>query len=97
MFLYDVAEDAVFTTGLKPSAPTDSSTILIPAWASDLGLSADASSLKYTVEAYSIIDNSRFDSFGGTWATYDGRGRRRSRTASTWPSRATARRRWMSR
>lgn len=72
VFLYDVAQDAVFITGFKPSAPTDSSTILIPMWASALGLSADASSFRYTVESYSIIDpDTRFDSFGGTWAAYD--------------------------
>lgn len=71
VFVYDVANDALGSAGFKPTAPTDSSTILIPVWASDLGITSAASTFHYTVASYSIIDNSRSDSFGGTWATYD--------------------------
>lgn len=71
VFLYEVATGDAFAAGFKPTAPTDSSTILIPVWASDLGITSAASTFRYTVESYSNIDSSRSDSFGGTWATYD--------------------------
>lgn len=69
VFLADLSTGALYTTGFRPSAPTDSSTVLIPIYASFMGLSAESSTFAYTVNSYSIL-NTGSDEFG-TWATYD--------------------------
>ncbi|MFT4220691.1 MAG: S8 family serine peptidase [Microbacterium sp.] len=69
VFVYDVAGQQLYASGFAPQAPTDSSTILIPVWASDLGLTADAGAFDYTVESYSYV-NLGDDAFSA-WAAYD--------------------------
>ena len=55
VFVFNVASGALSESGFLASAPTDSSTILIPVIASDLGLTASASSFKYTVQSFSTV------------------------------------------
>ena len=60
----------LFAAGFYAQAPTDSSTILLPVYASDLGLTAEAGSFGYTVASYSITNSAGFDEIAGT-ASYD--------------------------
>ena len=60
-------EPAVIGTGFAATAPTDSSTIMLPVLASDLGLTAGA--FDYTVESGSIVNDGE-DAFDGV-ATFD--------------------------
>ena len=55
----------LFAAGFYATAPTDSSTIMLPVWASDLGLTAAAGSFDYTVASYSITDTALFDEIEG--------------------------------
>ncbi len=66
VFIYDVAANQVFL-GSYALVPTDSSTIEIPVYADDLGLTK---SFRYTVASYSLVSDGQ-DSFGAQWATYD--------------------------
>jgi hypothetical protein len=43
----------VFASGYLAAAPTDSSTILLPVSASDLGITAETGSFDYTVQSFS--------------------------------------------
>lgn len=69
VFIAELATGSLFSAGFRPSSPTDSSTILIPVLASDLGLSAGSGAFRYTVESFSVV-NSGQDAFSG-WAAYD--------------------------
>ncbi|GAA1983404.1 S8 family serine peptidase [Microbacterium pumilum] len=69
VFEYDIEGDALYRSGYNASAPTDSSTILLPVWASDLGISSAAGDFTYTVESYSVT-NDGADAFDG-WAAYN--------------------------
>lgn len=66
VFLQEIATGDLFAAGFLAQAPTDSSTILLPVWASDLGVDGE---FDYTVQSFSLT-NSGTDSFAGT-ATYD--------------------------
>jgi hypothetical protein len=68
-FALDLGSGDLFSTGYLPSAPTDSSTILIPVVASDLGLTQAAGGFRYTVESYTIEANAS-DAMTG-WASYN--------------------------
>ncbi len=70
VFLYDVAAKKISSEGYAPTAPTDSSTILLPVTSASLGLTADAGAFDYTVSSYTAEDGSAFDEFSG-WASYD--------------------------
>ncbi|WP_342001577.1 S8 family serine peptidase [Microbacterium sp. LWH7-1.2] len=55
VFEYEVATGEVFAAGFNASAPTDSSTILLPVVASDLGITSGAFS--YTVQSFSSVND----------------------------------------
>ncbi|WP_461471285.1 S8 family peptidase [Microbacterium sp. HJ5] len=55
----------LFAAGFYAQAPTDSSTILLPVWASDLGLTSDAGSFSYSVDSYSITNTAGTDTIDG--------------------------------
>ncbi|MFE5410089.1 S8 family serine peptidase [Microbacterium sp. NPDC056569] len=69
VFAYDVAAGITYATGFNASAPTDSSTILLPVFAADLGLTEEAGTFDYAVQASSIV-NDGSDAMDGT-ATYN--------------------------
>ena len=54
VWAYELATGILYGTGFLASAPTDSSTILLPVYASSLGLTADAGDFSYTVFSYSL-------------------------------------------
>ncbi|WP_233245540.1 S8 family peptidase [Salinibacterium hongtaonis] len=60
----------LFAAGFYAQAPTDSSTILLPVYASDLGLTAGAGSFGYSVASYSITNTAGSDQIEG-FAAYD--------------------------
>jgi hypothetical protein len=57
--------DGLFASGFYASAPTDSSTILMPVLASDLGLSQDAGTFGYSVASYSLTNTAATDVIDG--------------------------------
>ncbi|WP_431801994.1 S8 family serine peptidase [Microbacterium sp. bgisy203] len=65
VFLSNVKTGALYASGFLAQAPTDSSTILLPVYASDLGI---AGSFNYTVQTFGSSGGS--DAVDG-WATYD--------------------------
>jgi minor extracellular serine protease Vpr len=69
VFIANVSTGDTVASGFMAQAPTDSSTILLPVFASDLGLSSTASNFSYTVASYTVEGDSG-DEFS-TWATYD--------------------------
>lgn len=69
VFVYDANTGDLFASGFLATAPTDSSTILLPVLASDLGLTPQAGSFSYTVNSYSM-EGAGEDSIG-SWASYD--------------------------
>jgi hypothetical protein len=54
VWVVDLATGDLFSSGYLAVAPTDSSTILLPVLASDLGLSPEQGSFTYSVSSYSI-------------------------------------------
>ncbi len=69
VFLQEVATGGLYAAGFEAVAPTDSSTILLPVWASDLGLSAASGAFSYTVSGYSLEGEGE-DTFSSA-ATYN--------------------------
>ncbi|MFB7894257.1 S8 family serine peptidase [Microbacterium sp. NPDC056044] len=69
-FAFNLNGPGAFALDFAPVAPTDSSTILIPVWAGDLGITAQAPLFDYTVESFNVLDDASFDGFDGA-ATYD--------------------------
>lgn len=69
VFIYEVASQALYASGYLAMAPTDSSTILLPVQAADLGLSADSGAFSYTATSYTVKGTDS-DEFSG-WASYD--------------------------
>ena len=63
VFIYDIATKALASSGFMAQAPTDSSTILIPVLADDLGITAKTGAFDYTVESYSAVDDTAMDAF----------------------------------
>jgi hypothetical protein len=73
VWVYNLHTQALDASGFLASAPTDSSTILLPVMASTLGLSATGSTggaFSYTVQSFTLEDPSASDSFDTT-ATYN--------------------------
>ena len=70
VFYQNVATGEQYASGYLAQAPTDSSTILLPVSASDLGLTAAAGAFRYTVAGFTIEDQEAGDEFSG-WATYN--------------------------
>ncbi len=70
VFVYDVAKDALSSAGYLATAPTDSSTILLPVEASSLGLTADSKTFSYAVSSLSIVDNAYGDEMLN-WADFN--------------------------
>jgi subtilisin family serine protease len=70
VFVYDIAAKATYASGYLAQAPTDSSTILLPVEASQLGITADTGAFDYTGASYSALDSSLSDEFDSI-ATYD--------------------------
>ncbi len=68
VFVWNLATNGIVSHFLA-TAPTDSSTILVPVVASELGLTASSGSFKYTVQSFSNVSGGS-DSFSG-WASYD--------------------------
>ncbi|MCW3156595.1 S8 family peptidase [Micropruina sonneratiae] len=65
VFLYDIANRATYAAGFYAQAPTDSSTILLPVYASDLGISEDSGTFDYGVASYSILNSAAADEMPG--------------------------------
>ena len=59
----------MYASGFLATAPTDSSTMLLPVFAADLGITSDSGGFRYTVKSYSL-EGPGADEFSG-WATYD--------------------------
>ncbi|WP_239453289.1 MULTISPECIES: S8 family serine peptidase [Microbacterium] len=57
VFAYDVAAGVTYATGFNASAPTDSSTILLPVFAADLGLTEESGTFDYAVQASSLVND----------------------------------------
>ncbi len=70
VFIYDVAQGKVLTEGIVPTAPTDSSTILLPVTSASLGLTESTGAFAYTVAGYTVEDDAAFDEFS-SWASYN--------------------------
>ena len=70
VFLYDIKSKSTYASGFLAQAPTDSSTILLPVYASDLGITADTGAFDYSGASYSTLDSSLSDEFDQV-ATYD--------------------------
>ncbi len=68
-FAQDLATGDIYATGYMASAPTDSSTILIPVNASDIGVTQAGGGFSYTVESYTI-ESAGTDAMKG-WARYN--------------------------
>ena len=66
VFLYRIADGATFGSGFLAQAPTDSSTILLPAYAGDLGITG---AFDYTVQSFSLTSGGE-DAIAST-ATYN--------------------------
>jgi subtilisin family serine protease len=66
VFAQNIATGGLIATGFLAQAPTDSSTILLPVWASDVDVAGE---FDYTVQSFSITSSAQ-DAFSGT-ATYD--------------------------
>ena len=67
----DLGSGDLYATGFLAGAPTDSSTILLPVYAGDLGLTAEAGDFSYTVSSYSLEgEGDLSDSFSSS-ATYN--------------------------
>ncbi|MGC5172799.1 S8 family peptidase [Microbacterium sp. DT81.1] len=69
VFEYEVATENTYASGFLASAPTDSSTILLPLYASDLGITAENATFRYTVESFSSVNDGE-DAIDGM-ATYN--------------------------
>lgn len=65
VFLYDVANRATYASGFYAQAPTDSSTILLPVYAGDLGITEDSGTFDYGVASYSILNSAAYDEMPG--------------------------------
>jgi len=70
VFLQEVATGALYATGYLAQAPTDSSTLLLPVNAADLGLTATSGAFAYGAASYSIAYTGAGDEIAGT-ASYD--------------------------
>ncbi|MFZ1412450.1 MAG: S8 family serine peptidase [Micropruina sp.] len=70
VFLFDVAAEAISATGFMAEAPTDSSTILLPVYAGDLGLTNAHGRFRYGVASYSLVNPAAMDAMPGL-AIYD--------------------------
>ena len=74
VFLQEFDEDGallpgVYASGFLATAPTDSSTILLPVFAGDLGVTTTSGGFGYTVKSYSL-EGPGADEFSGS-ASYD--------------------------
>ncbi len=69
VFVLDLATGGLSFTGFGASAPTDSSTYLMPVLASDIGLTAASGGFSYGVESYSL-EGAGSDAMRGT-ASFD--------------------------
>ncbi len=70
VFVYDIAKKALSASGYLAQAPTDSSTVLLPVAAADLGITDESGAFDYTVASYSQLDDAGSDEFDD-WARYD--------------------------
>jgi subtilisin family serine protease len=73
VFIRDLATGAFGSSGFLATSPTDSSTILLPVLAGDLGLKASGptrGAFTYTVQSFSLEDSDAGDEFSGS-ATYN--------------------------
>lgn len=70
VFVVDAATGALSAAGFLAGSPTDSSTILVPVYASALGLSAAAGDFSYTVASYTVENAAATDEFS-SWAKYN--------------------------
>ncbi|HKP06576.1 MAG TPA: S8 family serine peptidase [Microbacterium sp.] len=69
-FAFSLTGPDAFALDFAPVAPTDSSTILIPVLASDLGITAESPAFDYTVQSFTLLDDASFDGFDAV-ATYN--------------------------
>jgi hypothetical protein len=65
VFFQDLATGDLFASGFLASAPTDSSTILLPVLAGDIGLGKSNPSFTYTTESFSV-ESDGMDTVDGT-------------------------------
>lgn len=71
VFITNIATGELSSSGFLATAPTDSSTILLPVIAGDLGLTASGptkGAFAYTVQSFSLEDSDASDAFAGTAA-----------------------------
>ncbi|MGV9194861.1 S8 family serine peptidase [Microbacterium sp. MC2] len=66
VFLQEISTGNLYASGFLAQAPTDSSSILLPVWAGDIGV---AGAFDYTVESFSLTTDGS-DAMPG-WAAYD--------------------------
>ncbi|WP_026377580.1 S8 family peptidase [Aestuariimicrobium kwangyangense] len=66
VFIYDVATKGLSVSGFLAQAPTDSSTVLLPVYASDLDVTQASGAFDWSAASYSIEDSSVGDEFSGT-------------------------------
>lgn len=69
VFTFNELTGALSSTGFLAQAPTDSSTLLLPVYASDLGLADTSGAFSYTVSSYTM-EGTASDAFSGS-ASYD--------------------------
>ena len=67
VFLVEVASGGLFATGFNATSPTDTSTLLLPILASDLGLSNSSQSFGYSAVSFSL-EGAGLDIVSGTGA-----------------------------
>ncbi len=70
VFVYNLHTKALDSSGYNAQAPTDSSTILLPVDASQLGIDSDSGAFDYTVASYNALNTAAYDEFDDI-ATYD--------------------------
>lgn len=65
VFIYDIAEQATYAAGYFAVSPTDSSTVLLPVVASDLGITAKTGTFGYSAAVSSVVETGAGDQFNG--------------------------------
>lgn len=70
VFIYDIATQDISSSGFLSAAPSDSSTVLLPVYASDLGITSATGAFGYTVVSYSLEDSTVADEMSGV-ASYN--------------------------
>ena len=65
VFMADLVNGGLYAAGYYATSPTDNSTVLLPVWAGDLGLTADKGDFEYSAYVSSLIDSGAYDAMDG--------------------------------